>query len=195
MLAVVFAQVALVAHDLAHRQVFRSRRASEIAGLVAGNLGIGMSYGWWMDKHTRHHANPNHEDHDPDVSPDVLVWSQGQAAVSRGVARFIGRRQAFLFFPLLTLEGLNLHASQRPGALSRPSLKHRRLEAALLVAHFAGYFALVFAVLPPGKATGLPRPAPGDLRRLPRLHVRAEPQGHAHADRRRADSTSCVARC
>jgi fatty acid desaturase len=67
-LAVGFAQLALVAHDLAHRQVFRTKRPSEIAGLVAGNLGIGMSYGWWMDKHTRHHNHPNHDDLDPDVA-------------------------------------------------------------------------------------------------------------------------------
>ena len=86
-LAVVFAQIALVAHDLAHRQVFRSRRPSEIAGLIAGNLGIGMSYGWWMDKHTRHHANPNHEDLDPDVIPDILVWSKRQAAGEPGLAQ------------------------------------------------------------------------------------------------------------
>ncbi|WP_037933239.1 acyl-CoA desaturase [Streptosporangium roseum] len=150
-LALVFAQVALVAHDLAHRQVFRSRRSSEIAGLVAGNLGIGMSYGWWMDKHTRHHANPNHEDHDPDVSPDVLIWSPEQAVASRGLARFMGRRQAFLFFPLLTLEGFNLHVSSFR-ALRRPSLRHRGREAALLVVHVAAYLAVLFAVLSPGKA-------------------------------------------
>jgi fatty acid desaturase len=149
-LALVFAQIALVAHDLAHRQVFRSRRSSEIAGWLAGNVGVGMSYGWWMDKHTRHHANPNHEDHDPDVSPGVLVWSQGQAAASRGVARFIGGRQAFLFFPLLTLEGMNLHVSSFR-ALGRSSLKHRWVEAMLLVAHVVAYFAVVFAVLPLGK--------------------------------------------
>jgi fatty acid desaturase len=149
-LALVFAQIALVAHDLAHRQVFSSRRTSELAGWVAGNLGVGMSYGWWMDKHTRHHANPNHEDHDPDVSPGVLVWSQGQAAASRGVARFIGGRQAFLLFPLLTLEGMNLHVSSFR-ALGRSSLKHRWVEATLLVAHVVAYFAVVFAVLPLGK--------------------------------------------
>nr|WP_308201394.1 acyl-CoA desaturase [Sphaerisporangium perillae] len=149
-LAVVFAQVALVAHDLAHRQVFRSRRSSEIAGWVAGNLTIGMSYGWWADKHTRHHANPNHEDHDPDVSAEVLIWSTRQAAASRGLPRIIGRWQAFLFFPLLTLEGLNLHvASFR--ALRRPSLKHRGLEATLLITHFAAYLVAVFSVLPIGK--------------------------------------------
>lgn len=150
-LALVFAQVALVAHDLAHRQVFRTRRAGEAAGLLVGNLGIGMSYGWWMDKHTRHHAHPNHEEHDPDVSPDVLVWSVEQAEASRGLPRFIGRRQAFLFFPLLTLEGFNLHvASFR--ALRRPSLKHRALEAGLLLAHVAAYLAALFTVLSPGRA-------------------------------------------
>ncbi|GII67213.1 delta fatty acid desaturase [Sphaerisporangium krabiense] len=150
-LAVVFAQVALLAHDLAHRQVFRSRRYAQAAGWLAGNLGIGMSYGWWMDKHTRHHANPNHEDHDPDVSPDILIWSHRQAAASRGVARIVGRWQAYLFFPLLTLEGLNLHVSSFR-ALRRPQLKHRAVEAVLLVAHVAAYLATVFAVLPLGKA-------------------------------------------
>ncbi|MBM7787981.1 fatty acid desaturase family protein [Tenggerimyces flavus] len=150
-LGVVFAQVALVAHDLAHRQVFRTRRPSERAGIIAGNLGIGMSYGWWMDKHTRHHANPNHEDLDPDVSPDILVWSQDQARSARGVARFIGRWQAFLFFPLLTLEGFNMHVSSIR-ALFRPSLRNRRIEAFLLVLHLVLYVSVLFTVLSPGKA-------------------------------------------
>ena len=149
--AVLFGQVALVSHDLAHRQVFRTRRPSEIAGLIAGNVGVGMSYGWWMDKHTRHHANPNHEELDPDVAPDILVWSDDQARASRGIPRFLGRRQAYLFFPLLTLEGLNLHvASVR--ALFNPKLKRRGLEATLLFAHFAGYLGALFLVLSPGKA-------------------------------------------
>jgi fatty acid desaturase len=150
-LGVVFAQSALVAHDLAHRQIFRSRRLSQAAGLVVGNLGIGMSYGWWMDKHTRHHANPNHSEHDPDVSPEVLVWSTDQAKTSRGVARWIGRWQAFVFFPLLALEGLNLHVAG-VRALTRPSLKLRGYEAALLGTHIVGYLAALFLLLPPGKA-------------------------------------------
>jgi fatty acid desaturase len=149
--AVLFGQVALVSHDLAHRQVFRTRRPTEIAGLIAGNLGIGMSYGWWMDKHTRHHANPNHEELDPDVAPDILVWSDDQARASRGIPRFLGRWQAYLFFPLLTLEGLNLHVSG-VRALRDPKLKRRALEATLLFTHFAGYLAMLFLVLSPGKA-------------------------------------------
>ncbi|WP_020417414.1 acyl-CoA desaturase [Amycolatopsis sp. ATCC 39116] len=151
LLAVLFGQIALLSHDLAHRQVFRTRRPSEVAGRIAGNLGIGLSYGWWMDKHTRHHANPNHEELDPDVAPDILVWSQGQARASRGLPRFIGRHQAVLFFPLLTLEGLNLHWSSIRAVL-KPGLKQRWLEAALLFTHFAVYLGAVFLVLSPVKA-------------------------------------------
>jgi fatty acid desaturase len=150
-LAIAFAQLALVSHDIAHRQVFRTRRASEIAGYVAGNLGIGMSYGWWMDKHTRHHANPNDEERDPDVNPDLLVWSANQARSAKGIARWVGRRQALLFFPLLTLEGLNLHVSS-VRALFRPTLRHRWPEAVLLTLHFVAYLAGILLVLSPGKA-------------------------------------------
>ena len=150
-LALAYAQLALVSHDLAHRQVFASQRRTELAGLIAGNLGIGMSYGWWMNKHTRHHANPNHEDDDPDVAPDILVWSARQAGGANPVARVIGRWQAFLFFPLLLLEGFNLHVSSARG-LTRPGLKRRGVEAIILYGHFALYLAAVFLTLSPGKA-------------------------------------------
>ncbi|MGW5385077.1 fatty acid desaturase family protein [Nocardia sp. NPDC003963] len=150
-LAVAFAQVALVMHDVAHRQVFRLRRPTEMVGRIAGNAGIGLAYGWWQDKHTRHHANPNHEELDPDVAPDILIWSQRQARASRGLPRLIGRAQAFLFFPLLLLEGLNLHLAGVRALSSRP-VKHRVLEGMLLFVHFAAYLATVFAVLPADKA-------------------------------------------
>ncbi|MEV7020829.1 acyl-CoA desaturase [Kitasatospora sp. NPDC093558] len=150
-MSVVFAQIGLLSHDLAHRQVFSRRVPSEIGGRIAANLLMGMSYGWWMNKHTRHHANPNHEERDPDVAPDLVVWSQRQARQASGLARFIGRRQAFLFFPLLLLEGLNLSFNSFR-ALRGPAVKRPWLEGTLLVVHFAGYLGLVFAALPPGKA-------------------------------------------
>ncbi|MEU4159858.1 acyl-CoA desaturase [Actinoplanes sp. NPDC026670] len=146
-LAVVFAQVALVAHDLAHRQVFRTNRPSARAGRIAGNLAIGMSYGYWMEKHTKHHANPNHDDLDPDVGPDVLVWSREQAR-GRG---FLVRHQAWLFFPLLTLLGLSLKRDS-VRALAGGTIKSRGLEAALLTIHFIGYASALLLVLSPLQA-------------------------------------------
>jgi fatty acid desaturase len=147
LLAIVFAQVALVAHDLAHRQVFRTNRPSERAGLIAGNLGIGMSYGYWMVKHTRHHANPNHDDLDPDVGPGVLVWNR-EAARGGG---FLTRHQAYLFLPLLTLLGISLKRDSIR-ALRDGTVKRRRLEGGLLAVHLLAYVSVLFTVLAPLQA-------------------------------------------
>ncbi|WP_432050412.1 fatty acid desaturase family protein [Verrucosispora sp. NA02020] len=150
-LAVTFAQVALVAHDLAHRQVFRTRRPSTVAGLVAGNLGVGMSYGWWMEKHTRHHNNPNHDDLDPDVAPEVLVWTAESAVGRRGLRGFVVRHQGVLFFPLLTLLAVSLKVSSvkalRDGTVKRPGV-----ETALLLLHAGGYLTALLLVLTPPQA-------------------------------------------
>ncbi len=143
-LAVVFAQAALVAHDLAHRQVFRTNKPSSRAGLIAGNLAIGMSYGYWMDKHTKHHANPNHDDLDPDVGPGVLVWSR-EAAAGKG---FLTRYQAYFFFPLLTLLGISL----KRDSIKWISQKRKPLEAALIGLHLLGYVAALAIVLNPLQA-------------------------------------------
>jgi fatty acid desaturase len=150
-LAVAFAQLALVAHDLAHRQVFRTKGPSAVAGRIAGNLGIGMSYGWWMDKHTRHHNNPNHDDLDPDVAPEVLIWATKSAIGRRGLAAFVTRHQAGLFFPLLTLLGIDLKVSSVK-AIRAGVVKRRGLEAGLMILHFAVYFTVLFLVLSPLQA-------------------------------------------
>jgi fatty acid desaturase len=151
-MALAYAQLALVSHDLAHKQVMRRQRPTEFAGYIAGNLGIGMSYGWWMNKHTRHHANPNHEEEDPDVAPDILVWSRRQAGqATSGVVKFMAKYQGFLFFPLLLLEGFNLHVSSAR-ALAKKGIKRRAVETAILYGHFVLYLGAVFTLLSPGKA-------------------------------------------
>jgi fatty acid desaturase len=150
-LAIVFTQIGFLGHDAGHQQISGSRRVSNILGLLLGNLGIGMSFGWWINKHTRHHAHPNTEGADPDISVGALAFTPSQAAASRGLASILFRYQAYLFFPLLLGEAANLHvASIR--ALAGRSARNRLAESALLAAHIAGYLAIVFVVLPPVKA-------------------------------------------
>jgi fatty acid desaturase len=115
--------------------------------MIAGNLVIGMSYGYWMDKHTKHHANPNHDDLDPDVGPGVLVWSR-EAARGKG---FLTRYQAWFFFPLLTLLGLSLKR-ESIRALRNGTVKRRGLEAGLLAAHLVFYAGALLLVLSPLQA-------------------------------------------
>jgi fatty acid desaturase len=110
-LAVMFTQVGFLGHDAGHRQIFAARRPSYVLGLLLGNLGVGLSFGWWVAKHNRHHANPNTEGADPDVMMRALAFTPDQAATSRGAARIVFRYQAFLFFPMLLGEALSVHVA------------------------------------------------------------------------------------
>jgi fatty acid desaturase len=150
-LGVVFAQAALLAHDVAHRQVFRTRKPSDVVGRLIGNMVVGMSYGWWTDKHTRHHNNPNHDELDPDVRPELLIWATESAWGRRGFRGFVTRHQAGLFFPLLTLLSVDLRISSIK-ALRHPGMRRRGLEAALLAVHLVAYTAALLTVLSPLQA-------------------------------------------
>jgi fatty acid desaturase len=143
----VLAQVGFLGHDAGHQQVFRSRRWNDRFGVVLSNLGVGLSYRWWVDKHTRHHRNPNQVGLDPDVERNGLVWTEQQARSQRGVLRSVSRHQDMLFFPLLLLEGWNLHVASVRELRSRG--RDGLLEMALLVTHFLGGLALLLTVLSP----------------------------------------------
>ncbi len=149
--AVVSTQLGFLGHDAGHRQIFRSGRANYLLGVALANVGVGFSYGWWVDKHSRHHAHPNDEEKDPDIGAGALVFTTGQAGASGGMARMFYRFQAWAFFPLLLLEAVNLRVSS-VRYLITDRTRPRVREMLLLVLHTAGYLAVVFAVLPPVKA-------------------------------------------
>jgi fatty acid desaturase len=150
-LAVVFTQVAFLGHDVGHRQVFRSRRLNRVVGEACGNLGTGISYRYWVDKHNQHHARPNQIGADPDVGPGVISWTAEQVAAKTGPGRVIARHQAALFFPLASLEAVSLHVASARSVCAR-SWRRASTEAVLLGAHAVAYLSVVFLVLPPLRA-------------------------------------------
>src|ERR1700754_2528929 len=151
-LAFVFAQTGFLAHDAGHRQIFRTRRANDVLGFVAGNLAIGLVFGWWVDKHHRHHAHPNQEGLDPDIGGANLVFTAGQVVTRKTwFGRFVTRNQGTLFFPMLLLLALDLRVSGFK-ALRDRAHKGRVFEAVLFGLHVVGYLAAVFLVLSPWQA-------------------------------------------
>jgi fatty acid desaturase len=150
-LAAVFTQIGFLGHDAGHRQVFSSRRANYVLGILCGNLATGFSCNWWTSKHNRHHAHPNTEDADPDIMISVLAFSGGQARAARGVQRLVFRYQAWLLVPMLFLEAVSLHASSIR-AMTRRVCRNRAWEAGLLAVHSVAYLTAVFLVLSPVKA-------------------------------------------
>lgn len=155
-LAVVLTQVAFLGHDCCHRQVFTSHTVNEWTSRVLSSLIGGLSYGWWMNKHTRHHSGPNQESRDPDIAPGVVAFTPAVAAGKRGLAAWAVRTQGWWFFPLLLLEGVNLHVSSVRHVLdrSRPAPARRWLDVTFLAVRLLGYPVLLCAVLSPAKAAG-----------------------------------------
>jgi fatty acid desaturase len=148
-----FTQVAFLGHDGGHQQVARTKRVNDLLGLVTGNLLIGLSYGWWVSGHNAHHSNPNHEGDDPDIGDGVLAFTDLQARKRlTPVARFIAANQAWLFFPLLTLEGLNLHVQSVGWLRQAPTRRYRRTELFFLAVHTVALLTALLLVLSPVKA-------------------------------------------
>ena len=150
-LAVMFTQTGFIGHDAGHRQICGSKRADGLIGRIHGNLLIGLSYGWWVAKHNRHHAHPNQIGRDPDIGGRAIAFTPGQIQARRRVGAWLGRYQAWLFFPTLLLEGLHLHIASVRALLSH-SGKARWAEAGLLTVHMGGYLTAVFVVLSPLQA-------------------------------------------
>lgn len=150
-LGILFTQVAFLAHEAAHRQILASGPANDRLARVLGGI-VGMSYSWWDSKHSRHHANPNRVGKDPDIEVDTISFLETDAAASRGVVRMITRKQGWFFFPLLTLEGLNLYALSFRHLLSRGPIKGRWTELGILSLRFGVVLVPIFLFLPLGMA-------------------------------------------
>ena len=151
-LGILFTQFAFLAHEASHRQVFASGKANDTSGRVLANVFVGISYSWWMTKHSRHHANPNVIGKDPDIEPDFIVFREEDAKQVGRVAAFITRKQGYFFFPLLLLEGLNLHITSLKTVFGRGKVDKRALEISMLSVRILGYLAVVFYFLPLGMA-------------------------------------------
>lgn len=132
--AVLSAQLSYLGHDIGHHQVFRRPRQRWLAGVVVSDLLTGLSYGWWNDKHSRHHANPNLDGSDPDVADGVIAWSERQAERRTGFGRWFARHQSVFFLPLLTLTGWALRVDGLR-ALGERRGAARVVEAVLLATH------------------------------------------------------------
>ncbi|MEI8411198.1 MULTISPECIES: fatty acid desaturase family protein [unclassified Kribbella] len=152
-LALVLTQVAFLSHDSAHRQIFDSAAWNDWTARLLGCGLIGMSAGWWRSKHSRHHAAPNQLDRDPDIGAGVVAFTPGQVAERTGLSGWLARRQGWLFFPLLTLEGLNLYVASLRHLLHRSATTVERIEAAIILTRLGGYVTVLLLLLPIGKAS------------------------------------------
>lgn len=150
LLGVMSAQYGFIAHEAAHRQVFRNNHANDWAGRILANLFAGLSYGFWMRKHNRHHAKPNQIDADPDINIRVLSFTTESLESKRGAEKVISKNQGWMFPILLFFTGFDLLLDSIV-AVTRPGVKHKALEfSMMLVRQLAPFVALwmLFGIWP-----------------------------------------------
>jgi fatty acid desaturase len=150
-LGIVCGQLGFQLHDSGHRQMFASGWKNAFVGLVTADVLLGMSYGWWVQKHNRHHGNPNDVDLDPDIKVGAIAYTDEQASARRGAGRLAAMYQAYLFFPLTTFLAWSMHVTGLTYLIKEPS-RYRRLEFGLLAAHSVIYLGAMLYFLGPWSA-------------------------------------------
>ncbi|TMD90338.1 MAG: acyl-CoA desaturase [Chloroflexi bacterium] len=150
-LAIVSGQLGFQLHDSGHRQMFVSASKNAFVGLVTADLLLGMSYGWWVQKHNRHHGNPNDVDLDPDIKVGAIAYTDEQARARRGAGRLAAMYQAYLFFPLTTFLAWSMHVTGLSYLIKERS-RYRRLELGLLAVHAIVYLTAMVYFLGPWSA-------------------------------------------
>ena len=144
LLGVMAAQYGFIAHEAAHRQIFRNNKANDWAGLFLANLFAGLSYGFWLRKHNKHHQKPNQIGEDPDIDIRVLSFTAESLAEKRGVEKWFSKRQGYLFPILLMFTGFDLLLDSLLALRRRDKkLGMRVLEFSLMMVRQVGPYLLM----------------------------------------------------
>lgn len=148
LLGILSAQYGFIAHEAAHRQIFKNNKLNDWVGLVLANLFAGLSYGFWLRKHNKHHQRPNQIGQDPDIAIRVLSFTTESKESKRGLEKWVSDRQGYLFPLLLLFTGFDLLVDSFAGLRRTDrSLPIRLLEFSLmLIRQVTPYviFALLF---------------------------------------------------
>lgn len=147
-LGLAMSQLGFLSHEATHQEIFASRRWNEWTARVLGNLFIGLSYGWWTNKHSRHHAQPNKERWDPDVTPGVFSMTPEATDQRSDLRAKLSQYQGFYFLLLLPFEGFSLHISSVRAVFFSRQMKLRWVEIIFLSIRLIGLPLFLFIVLP-----------------------------------------------
>lgn len=151
--AVISTAIAMFGHEGSHRSFSRSPlRNALIVYLVFPVFG-GLGAMYWRDKHDRrHHAHPNVETLDPDLTPFPFASSRGGHEASGRLARWFQRTfQRWLFWPMATLMAVGMRRTSLVYLARQPRRAGWWLEVVCHVAHYTLWLvvpAFIWGLLP-----------------------------------------------
>jgi fatty acid desaturase len=104
-LVFVSAWLGTLGHDVAHVQVYRTRKTFRTAlRIFLGNICLGFDNEWWDDKHNRHHQYTHINGKDPDVILPLAMSAEQARERELTSESFLVKHAKLTFPPLLPLQ-------------------------------------------------------------------------------------------
>lgn len=152
MLAFCSVQAGYIAHEAGHGAITRKRWLKNSIGQFFNTFLTALSYAHFQKIHTCHHTHCNNQDLDIDMqSAFFSLYPDAKQSNNSLLGRFITRHQAYLIWPLVSLQGFSLKIDSLKTLWRNP--QETRVDQLVLILHFLLWFGLPVHLLGLGDAT------------------------------------------
>ena len=151
-LAVTSVQAGYIAHEAGHGAVTRTRRLAVAIGQFFNTFLTALCYSHFQKIHRSHHTHTNERDEDIDLQSNLFsLYPESKLQKDTIAGRFITRYQAYLIWPLVSLQGFSLKIDSLKTLRQNP--RKTRIDQVVLLLHVLLWFTLPVYMLGLADAT------------------------------------------
>jgi fatty acid desaturase len=146
LLAFISVQAGYIAHEAGHRAITRKRWLTNIIGQFFNTFLTALCYAHFQKIHLCHHSHCNERERDIDMQSDIFsLYPEAKLRNTSRVGRLITRYQAYLIWPLVSLQGFSLKVDSIKTLRRNP--RKTRADQVVLGMHLLLWFGLPVYVL------------------------------------------------
>lgn len=151
-LAFISVQAGYIAHEAGHGAITRHRWLAVSIGQFFNTFLTALCYSHFQKIHVCHHAHTNERDEDIDLQSNLFSLYPEAKANNTGnwLGRIITRYQAYLIWPLVSLQGFTLKIDSLKTLGQNPC--KTRIDQIILVLHLLLWFGVPIYILGPADA-------------------------------------------
>jgi len=145
-------QAGYIAHEAGHGAITRHRWLAVSVGQFFNTFLTALCYSHFQKIHVCHHAHCNERDQDIDLQSSLVsLYPEATQTKRSRAGRFITRYQAYLIWPLVSLQGFSLKIDSLKTLARHPD--KTRIDQIILLLHVLLWFGLPVILLGPADAT------------------------------------------
>jgi len=151
LLAFVSVQAGYIAHEAGHGAITRKRWLAVAIGQFYNTFLTALCYSHFQKIHVCHHTHCNDQDRDIDMQSALFsLYPDARNRKRSPLGRFITRHQAWLIWPLVSLQGFSLKVDSLKTLYQNP--RQTRGDQLVLALHLLLWFGLPVQLLGLGEA-------------------------------------------